>query len=74
MYGPSDWCREDFLSWDPKKTFSGEQDFFFVVVQSSPANVSEVWERVGKFLDARDALAPSVRHNDPGPVSLELAS
>lgn len=60
MYGPSVWCREDFLSWDPDKTFSGELDFLFVVVQSFAADVSEVWERVGKFIGARDPYVPSV--------------
>jgi Family of unknown function (DUF6492) len=52
IYDNSVWQREMFASWDPKKSFDGNRNFFFTVVQSNARiSVMEVWEKVGRYLE-----------------------
>ncbi len=57
LQGNSVWKREEFASWQPRKSFCGEDrpTFFFTVIQSHleiPAE--QVWEKVRPYLESSE--------------------
>ena len=47
MTGNSVWYRDEYPSWDPKKSFTGERNFCFSVIQSNARiDPDEIWQKV----------------------------
>jgi len=58
LEGNSVWKREEFASWDPRKSFCGrgKPNFFFAVVQSNlEIDAAQVWEKIRPYLEASEA-------------------
>ena len=52
IYSHSVWNAEDFEKWDPADSFSGEGNFFFIVIQStSGASVEDVKVKLHAYID-----------------------
>ena len=51
LYGRSVWHEEQFASWDAAECFTGEGNYFFVVVQSNTKIAAkDVWEKVRRHV------------------------
>jgi uncharacterized protein DUF6492 len=66
LYGNSVWTRGEFASWQPEKSFCGQGDFFFSVVQSNTQlTAAEVWEKVRQYIEPPENPARSQEMTKP---------
>lgn len=51
------WSADEYKNWNPEKSFLGNQDFFFSVIQSNTGiEAHTVWERVRPWLDTQTSV------------------